>query len=164
MNQTHLHLLITHLPIFGSLLATLVLGYGMWKKSDTTQLASYYLLIISSLGAVIAYLTGEAAEETVEKIQGVSENAIEQHADFASYALAALITVGVFSLAGIYCQSTKSTFAKPVATITLLLALISFGFVARTGYLGGQIRHTEIASGISQTQGDQGGDQDDDDD
>lgn len=164
MDQTHLHLLITHLPIFGSLLGTLVLGYGMWKKSDTTQLASYYLLVISALGAVIAYLTGEAAEETVENIKGVSENVIEQHADFASYALVALITVGVFSLIGIYFKSIKSTFAKPIATMTLFLALISFSLVARTGYLGGQIRHTEIASGTSQTAGEQGGEQGGDDD
>lgn len=164
MDQTHIHLLITHLPIFGSLLGTLVLGYGMWKKSDTTQLASYYLLVISALGAVIAYLTGEAAEETVENIQGVSENVIEQHADFASYALVALIMVGVFSLVGIYFKSTKSTFAKPAATITLFLALIGFGLVARAGYLGGQIRHTEIASGTLQTAGEQGDEQDGDDD
>lgn len=164
MDQTHIHLLITHLPIFGSLLGTLVLSYGVWKKSDTTQLASYYLLVISAVGAVIAYLTGEAAEETVENIQGVSENVIEQHADFATYALVALITVGVFSLVGIYLKNTKSTFVKPVTTITLFLALISFGLVARTGYLGGQIRHTEIASGTLQTSGEQGGDQDGDDD
>lgn len=164
MDQTHIHLLITHLPIFGSLLATLVLGYGMWKKSDTTILASYYLLIISALGAVIAYVTGEAAEETVENIQGVSENIIEQHADFAVYALVALITVGIASIIGVYLKITKSAFAKPAATITLFLALISFGLVARTGYLGGQIRHTEIASGTSQTTGEQGANQDGDDD
>ena len=164
MDQTHIHLLITHLPIFGSLLGTLVLGYGMWKKSDTTQLASYYLLVISAVGAVIAYLTGEAAEETVENIQGVSENVIEQHADFASYALVALIAVGVFSIVGIYFKSTKSTFAKPVATMTLFLAFISFGLAAYTGYLGGQIRHTEIASRTLQTAGEQGGEQDGDDD
>jgi uncharacterized membrane protein len=164
MDQTHIHLLITHLPIFGSLLGTLVLGYGMWKKSNTTMLASYYLLLISTLGAVIAYLTGEAAEETVENIQGVSENAIEQHADFAVYALVALITVGIASLIGVYFKITKSSFAKPVATVTLFLALISFGLVARTGYLGGQIRHTEIASGASQTNNEQGGEQNENDD
>jgi uncharacterized membrane protein len=164
MDQTHLHLLITHLPIFGSLLGTLVLGYGIWKKSDTTLMASYYLLVISTLGAVVAYITGEGAEETVENIQGVSENAIEQHADFALYALVALITVGVFSLLGIYFKTTKSAFAKSVTTITLFLALLSFGLVARTGYLGGQIRHTEIAAGAAQTGGEQGGEQGGDDD
>lgn len=164
MDQTHIHLLITHLPVFGSLFGTLVLGYGIWKKSDTTMLASYYLLIISAIGAVIAYITGEAAEETVENIQGVSENIIEQHADFALYALIALIAVGLASFIGVYFKITKNSFAKPVATMTLFLALISFGMVARTAYLGGQIRHTEIAAGTSQTGGEQGGEQDRDDD
>jgi uncharacterized membrane protein len=164
MDQTHIHLLITHLPIFGSLLGTLVLGFGMWKKSNTTQLASYYLLVISAIGVVVAYVTGEGAEETLENIQGVSENVIEQHADFAVYALVALIIVGLFSMKGIYFKFTKSTFAKPVAIVTLFLALISFGLVARTGYLGGQIRHTEIASGSAQTTSEQGGEQGGDDD
>jgi len=164
MDQTHLHLLITHLPIFGSLLATLVLGYALWKKSDTTTLAAYYMLIISALGAVIAYITGEGAEETVENIQGVSENVIEQHADFASYALVGLIVVGVSSLIGIYFTYTKSNLAKMIATVTLFMALISFALVARTGYLGGQIRHSEIATGVIQNSIQQGGEQEGDDD
>ncbi len=157
MDQTHLHLLITHLPIFGSLLGTFVLGYAIWKKSDTTTLAAYYMLVISAIGAAIAYLTGEGAEETVENIQGVSESVIEQHADFAVYALIGLSVIGVLSLLGIYFNHTKSTFAKTTATATLFLALISFGLVARTGYLGGQIRHTEISSGALQNGGEQGG-------
>lgn len=160
MDQTHLHLLITHLPIFGSLLGTLVLGFAIWKKSNTTTLAAYYMLIISALGAVIAYVTGEGAEETVENIQGVSENVIEQHSDFAVYALISLIILGVSSLIGIYFNHTKSSFAKPLGTATLFLALISFGLVARTGYLGGQIRHTEIATGAIQNGGEQDGDDD----
>lgn len=164
MDQTHIHLLITHLPIFGSLFGTLVLGYGMWKKSEPTILASYYLLFISALGAVIAYLTGEAAEETVENIQGISENVIEQHADFAVYALVALIAVGISSLIGVYFNIIKSSFAKPIATVTLFIALISFGLVARTGYLGGQIRHTEITNGTPQSGGEQGVEQGGDDD
>ena len=108
MNQTHIHLLITHLPIFGSLLGSLVLGYAMWKKSDTTIYVAYYMLIISALSAGIAYITGEGAEETVENIQGVSENVIEQHSDFAAYALIGLIVVGILSLLGVYLKHTKA--------------------------------------------------------
>lgn len=163
MDQTHVHLLITHLPIFGSLLGTLVLGYGIWKKSKTTNTAAHYLLIISAIGAGIAYITGEAAEETVENIQGVSENVIEQHADFAMYALIALIAVGIASLLTIYLEYIKNSFAKSATTLTLFLAVISFIFVARTGYLGGQIRHTEIASNTTLNSSEQGGEQEDDD-
>jgi hypothetical protein len=40
----------------------------------------------------------------------------------------------------------KSPLTRPVAIITFLISLVSFGLIARTGYLGGQIRHTEISS------------------
>jgi hypothetical protein len=94
MNQTHIHLLITHLPIFGSILGGLVLAHGIWTKSNQTKIAAYNLLIISSIGAVIAYLTGEGAEETVENMQGVVEATIKQHEEFASVALISLIPIG----------------------------------------------------------------------
>lgn len=146
MDQTHLHLLITHLPIIGSILGGLVLAYGLWTKSNSTKNAAYFLLIISAIGVGISYLTGEEAEETVENLQGVSESIIEQHQDFALYALIGLIIVGVASLLGLFLNHKNSSLTRAVATTTLLLSLISFGLVAWTGYLGGQIRHTEIRS------------------
>lgn len=144
MNQTHLHLLITHLPIFGSILGGLVLAYGLYSKSNHTKIASYGLFIISALGGGVSYLTGEAAEHTVEDIQGISETMIEQHEDFALYALISLIILGVISILGAYLTSKRSAFSRTMAIVILFIALISYGLVARTGYLGGQIRHTEI--------------------
>lgn len=69
MNPTHIHLVIAHLPIFGSILGALVLAYGLWTKSNNTNIAAYGLFIISSMAAGIAYLTEEAAEESVENLQ-----------------------------------------------------------------------------------------------
>lgn len=146
MDQVHIHLLITHLPIFGSILGGLVLAHGIWTKSDQTKIAAYNVLIISTIGAVIAYLTGEGAEEAVEDIQGVAKNIIEQHEDFALFALVGLIAVGVVSMVGLYVTIRKSSLANTISILALVVALISFGLVARTGYLGGQIRHTEIGT------------------
>jgi uncharacterized membrane protein len=148
MNQTHIHLLITHLPIFGSILGGLVLAHGIWTKSNQTKMAAYHVLIISAIGAVIAYLTGEGAEETVEKIQGVSEKIIDQHGDFAVYALVALCILGVAALLGLFFAFINSALSRTVAMITLIISLVSFGLIAYTGYLGGQIRHTEISTAI----------------
>ncbi len=147
MDKVHIHLLITHLPIFGSILGGLVLAHGIGTKSYQTIIAAYYVIIVSSTGAVIAYLTGEGAEEAVEDIRGVAKNMIGQHEDFALYALVALIVAGLVSLLGLYLSIKKSPMASTVALLTLFAAIISFGLVARTGYLGGQIRHTEISSG-----------------
>lgn len=148
MDQTHIHLLITHLPIFGSILGGFVLGYAIWTKSDQTKIAAYCVLLISTMGAIIAYLTGEAAEETVEDIQGVSEGTIGQHEDFALVALIALCILGTASLVSLYLTYKKSPLTRNAALLTLVLSIISFGLVARTGYLGGQIRHTEIGSSV----------------
>ncbi|HXA02879.1 MAG TPA: hypothetical protein VNW99_12870 [Cytophagaceae bacterium] len=144
MKLAHLHLLITHLPIFGSILGGLVLIHGLWTKSHQTKIAAYNVLIISSIGAVISYFTGENAEEAVEKIQGITKHAIEQHEDFALIALVALIILGTVSMVGLLLTLRKSPFTRTVALVTLFISLISFGLVARTGYLGGQIRHTEF--------------------
>ncbi len=146
MDQTHIHLLITHLPIVGSILGGLVLAYGIWAKSFQTKIAAYFLLIISSIGGGIGYLTGEAAEETVENIAGLSKNLIEQHEDSAAIALISLIVLGVASVVGLFLTSRRSQFSRAVAVVVFFISLVSFGLVAVTGYLGGQIRHTEINS------------------
>ena len=146
MDQTHIHLLITHLPIVGSILGGLVLAFGLWTKSNQTKIAAYMLLVISSIGGGIGYLTGEAAEETVENIAGFSKNLVEQHEDSAAIALISLTVLGVASVVGLFLTSRKSQFTRPVAVVVFFISLISFGLVAVTGYLGGQIRHTEINS------------------
>jgi uncharacterized membrane protein len=149
MNQTHIHLLITHLPIFGSILGAFVLAHALWTKSNQTKIAAYNLFIIAAIGAGIAYLTGEAAEETVENIQGIAKNMIDEHEDFAVFALISLIILGLTSIAGLFLTIRKSSFTRTTAFGILFISLISFALVARTGYLGGQIRHTEIANGAN---------------
>ncbi|GAB1445552.1 hypothetical protein MASR2M41_12580 [Flammeovirgaceae bacterium] len=149
MDQAHVHLVITHLPIFGSILGGFVLAYGLWTKSNETKIAAYGLFIISSIGAGIAYLTGEAAEEGVEHLPGIFEATIERHEDFAIYALVSLIILGLSSILGIFLTLKKSSATRTWAFVIFLISLVSFGLVARTGYLGGQIRHSEIVKGAT---------------
>ncbi len=149
MNQTHIHLLITHLPIFGSILGGLVLLHGIGVRSNQTKIAAYYIFLLSSIGAGIAYFTGEAAEETVENIQGVVEASIKQHEEFALFALISLIILGVTALIGLFLTWRNSALTRTIAFIILFISFLSFVIVARTGYLGGQIRHTEITNGTN---------------
>ena len=144
MDQTHIHLLINHLPVFGSILGAVVLAQGMWRKSSSTIIAAYTLFIISALGGGIAYLTGEPAEETIENIQGINEIMLEEHEEFAIVALISFIVLGVASLIGMYVEMRQLRISKNVAVLMLLISIISFGLVGWTGLLGGQIRHTEI--------------------
>ena len=164
MNQAHLHLLVTHLPIFGSIIGALVLGYGLWTKSNHTKNAAYFIFIISAIGVGIAYLTGEGAEHAVKHLPGVTKDLIEIHEDAAVYALISLIVLGGMSVIALLMNHFKTSFTKSTSMIILFISLISFGLVARTGYLGGQIRHTEISTGEIQNShhGGESGDKDDD--
>jgi DMSO reductase anchor subunit len=162
MNQAHVHLWITHLPIIGSILGIFVLAYALVVKSFETKIAAYCIFIISSIGASIAYLTGEGAEEVVENIQGVIESTIEPHEDFAVIALVSLIILGVASAGGIVVSITKSSMSRTAALLILLIAIISAGLIGRTGYLGGQIRHTEIQNNGAIDSNQSSDDEDDD--
>lgn len=144
MDSLHVHLFINHLPIFGTFLGILVLILALWRRSEHTQLAAYFLFIISSLGAVIAYFTGEGAEEAVEHIQGIAKSAIERHEEFSIYPLILLIILGIASIGAMILIQKRSRWAKRISFIILAFSIISFGFIAWAGYLGGQIRHSEM--------------------
>ena len=144
MDQTHIHLLINHLPVFGSILGAFVLAQGLWKKSSPTIVAAYTVFICCSLGTGIAYLTGESAEETVENIQGINEIMLEEHEEMAIVAFIAFIVLGVVSILGMFVESKRYPVGRHLAIAVMLISIVSFGIVGWTGYLGGQIRHTEI--------------------
>jgi uncharacterized membrane protein len=149
MSPAHIHLLITHLPIFGALIGSLVLAFAIIIKSNDTKIAAYGVLVLSTFRAGIAYLTGEGAEEVVEEIPGVVESTIETHENFALIALIGLLILGLLSDIGLIAIVNKSTYARKIAIVVLITAIISFGLVAITRYLGGKIRHTEMASDFS---------------
>lgn len=146
MDQTHIHLWITYLPIVECILGALVLAQGIWRKSNSTLIAAYSIFIISAIGSGIAYATGESAEETVEHIQGISKNIIEEHAESALLSWIGLIVVGIISMAGVFVTWKSHSLTRPFAWITLFTSLTALGFVARTGFLDGQIRHPEIGT------------------
>lgn len=144
MNPAHVHLWISHLPIFGTFLGMVVLLHGIWTKNNQTKIAAYNLFVISGIGAAIAYKVGEEAEELVEHMEGILESSIEAHEDFAVFALGSVIVLAVISIGGIIASSLKSLYARKISFVILTAALVSFIITARTGYLGGKIRHTEI--------------------
>jgi uncharacterized membrane protein len=88
---------------------------------------------------------------------------IELHEDAAMYALISLIALGIMSVIALLVNRFKNSLIQSTSIIVLIISLVSFGLVARTGYLGGQIRHTEIATGVIQNNdGGEEGEKDDD--
>lgn len=170
MNQAHLHLLLNHLPILGTLFGLLILAGGFILKNDGVKRTALGLFVLSGILAIPAYLTGEGAEEMVENLPGVTENLIEAHEDMANIFLWMVGALGVFSLATFYADIKSKKVGSALYAITFVAALGSMVYAQRVGSSGGEIRHTEIRSGATaaavengQTGGEQGKGDDDDD-
>ena len=83
MNDVHFHLVVTHLPIVGVLVGFLVLLSGYITKCPQVKTTGLGIFIFSALATIAAFYTGEAAEEIVENLPGVSETLIHKHEEQA---------------------------------------------------------------------------------
>lgn len=144
MDLTYLHLLISHLPVFGCFLGICILIYGMLSKSRTTIQAAYLVFILSSIGGVIAYLTGEAAEGIVNHILGITQSNIEAHVNSAQLTIIALIILGLVACIALIFKKRLKRYNDNLILLILCIALFCACLAARTAYLGGKIRHSEI--------------------
>jgi uncharacterized membrane protein len=144
MDATHLHLALTHFPIIGSLIGLLLLAAGVFFKKTDVIKAAYFVWILMALISIPVYLTGEPAEETVENLAGVSETIIEQHEEAAELAFILMLVLGGFSLIALATEFMKSKIAGWLRWPAIIFGIVVFGLMARTGNLGGQIRHSEI--------------------
>ncbi|MBK7434761.1 MAG: hypothetical protein IPI66_13290 [Chitinophagaceae bacterium] len=147
MNSTHLHLLLNHFPIIGTLIGSCLLIWGIIRKQESVKFSAALILTFMAVIAIPVYLTGEPTEETVEDLAGVSESMISLHESAANLAIWLMGITGIASLATLLLDRLKHKAAGIGYILTLVISLACFAAMARTGYYGGQIRHTELSSG-----------------
>jgi uncharacterized membrane protein len=153
MNDAHLHLLVNHFPIVGTILGLGVLMAGMITKKDSVKNTAYVLFVVGALFALASMATGEGAEELVEDIPSVGKKIIHEHEEMAEKFAVVMYVLGFCSLLGIYFDYKNHVKAKLVAAITLVIAIVAVVFASFVGTSGGEIRHTEIRANVTQTVG-----------
>jgi hypothetical protein len=144
MSAAHIHLLLNHIPILGSIFGLLLLLYAMLRRSDEIKKACFGVFVISALITIPVYLTGDGAARIVNTLPGVSGEIIGQHDSAATITITAVELLGVASLVGLWFSRKGQPLAGWLLATVLVLAVISSGLGVWTGGLGGQIRHTEV--------------------
>ena len=157
MNNAHLHLVVNHLPIIFPIVGTIILLIGIFTKSETSKRNAYIIFILGALASIAAMATGEGAEETVENIQGVSENLIKTHEEAAELFAGLSYVLGGISLLGLLASFKNFAFNKFMPYVVLVIAAASLYFAQEAGRTGGEIRHSEIRSGAKIQNGENGG-------
>lgn len=148
MNQAHIHLIVNHVPIVGSLFAAMLLGVGVLQKNSSLIKAGLVAVLAAGVLCLPAQLTGEGAAAIAQNLPRVSRALIHNHAEAAELGFWVLEGAAALALLSLLMLKNQSAKARLLTLLTLVAAVISFGLLARAGNLGGQIRHTEIREGF----------------
>jgi len=144
MNPAHWHLAMNHIPVLGTAFGLGLMAWALIRKSEELKKVSLGVFVIVALLTIPVYLTGEPAEHFIENLPGVSEEAIEEHEDAATFAFAGVLVAGAVSLAGLTLFRRSKPRPAWIAILVLVLSVLVFAMMVRTAYLGGFIRHQEL--------------------
>lgn len=144
MNDAHLHLVVNHFPIIGTILGLGILIAGIIFKNNSVKSTAYALFIVSAIFAVFSMSTGEGAEELVEDMPSIGHEIIHEHEEIAEKLAIVLYSLGVVSLLGLFMNYKKHPKVNHISYIAVVVAIIGVFFAQRVGTSGGEIRHTEI--------------------
>lgn len=100
MNDAHLHMVVNHFPIVGTIVAIGILIAGLLNKNQSIINTAYVLFIIGAVFGILSMNTGEGAEELVEDMPGIGWKIIHEHEELAEKMalLLDVLTANCFSM------------------------------------------------------------------
>ncbi|HEV2670512.1 MAG TPA: hypothetical protein VGU74_05425 [Gemmatimonadales bacterium] len=147
MNWPHVHLMLNHVPVLGTVFGFALLAWGLWRRDTMLQRAALVTFIVAALIAIPVFLTGEPSEDAVKPLAGIPDSAIEAHEEAAVVSLIAVEFLGALALAALLIARSRF---RPTIVLrgALGVAIVTVALMAWTANLGGRIRHSELrASG-----------------
>ena len=144
MNGAHLHLVLNHFPILGSLFGLVILTYGLWSKNKAFMNAGLIALIAIALITIPTFMSGEAAEEVIEHNSGVSEQLIEDHEERGKIGFLLMELLGITAVVALFLSAKNKKGGKLLNYAVLIFAILVFGFIVTVGNSGGKINHPEL--------------------
>ena len=151
MNDAHLHMVVNHFPIVGTMITIGILIAGLLNKNQSIINTAYVLFIIGAVFGILSMNTGEGAEELVEDMPGIGWKIIHEHEELAEKMALLLDVLGILSLVGFYFQYKNNPKQKLVSYLLLVLSIASLFVIQKVGTSGGEIRHTEIRNDSNAT-------------
>jgi glucan phosphoethanolaminetransferase (alkaline phosphatase superfamily) len=149
MNGAYLHILLNHFPIMSLLFGIIFLIISSLTANKNARIFALYLFAGAGLMTLATFLTGEPAEDIVERLPNVSRYFIHEHEEFAEKAVWLIYVTALFSLWQIFFLRSHKGLKELAAWRIKLLYLISFLSLAAIGWtnkLGGKVSHPEFRS------------------
>jgi len=149
MNDAHLHMVVNHFPIIGTIFGLGILITGIVMKNTVIKNVAYVLFVIAAIFGLVSMSTGEGAEEIAENLPSVTDQIIHEHEEMAEKLALVLYVLGGVSLVGLFMNVKNHAKASLVSYLAFLIALVGVFLGKQTGTTGGEVRHTEIRENAS---------------
>lgn len=152
MNAAHYHLIINHIPVLATFFSIAILIWGMVANNKSIKQVALIGFVIAGIFVIVAFQTGESAEDIVEEIAAVTHESIESHEEAADIAQWLTIILGAGGLAGLVMLAKSVRGLSRFLWVLLVYAMVTATSLAYTANLGGEIRHSEILESTETTQ------------
>ncbi len=144
MNWAYIHLVINHFPIVGTIIGTTLLAAGVIFKNQGVTISGLGTIVFAALIAIVAYMTGNPAEELMRGFPDIAKSLISRHENIATVGMYLMVTAGLLAASSLYSIWKKDKAIRLLIILTLAFSLISSGIMVYIGRTGGQIRHSEF--------------------
>jgi hypothetical protein len=147
LSATHLHLMLNHVPVLGTVFVLVVLLWGLLRRSREITSLGLLFTVILALVTIPIYLTGEPTEHQQRRAPWFDRDRAHEHEEKAERGLIAVLATGAVALGALYLRRGGRPGNGAVTGIATAGVAISFVLFALAALEGGEIHHEELRPG-----------------
>lgn len=146
-SATHLHLMLNHLPVLGTIFVFIVLAWGLVRRSREITSLGLLFTVILALVTIPVYLTGEPTEHQQRRATWFDKDRAHEHEEKAERGLIAVLATGAVALGALFLRRggrAGNGMVTGLATAGVAVSAVLFALAALEG---GEIHHEELRPG-----------------
>ena len=145
----HLHIVLNHFPLIGSIFVLGLLIASAYMKSDDLRRVSLILFVVLGLVAIPVYITGAAAGWAYQGRPDMSIEILTAHRDAGLLAFVFLGLTGTASWLVLWRERRFGRSSNAGFCAVLVLALLALLTIIEAGSLGGTVLRPELREGAA---------------
>ena len=141
----YIHVVLNHLPIYGTILAALALAISLILRSRAAQITALIITLIAGASAYPVLVTGQRAYKTIRSTSDDASAAwLDEHMDRAEKTIGTFYLLAVLAVAGLLLPLKWPRTGLPLTAVTLAVAVVCAAIAIYIAEAGGQVRHPEF--------------------
>lgn len=151
LSATHLHLMLNHVPVLGTVFVLIVLLWGLIRHSREITSLGLLFTVILALATIPVYLTGEPTEHQQRRAAWFDKDRAHEHEEKAERGFIAVLATGAVALGALFLRRGGRTGRGTVTGLAAAGVAMSAVLFALAALEGGEIHHEELRPGAVNT-------------